>query len=54
MSYELQDPTTPRLPCPLVDNPNFKYVPASSTDIMKRFREMGWVPPSELKQGETK
>jgi hypothetical protein len=53
MSYELQDPTTPRLPCPLVDNPNFKYVPASSTDIMKRFREMGWVPPSEQK-GETK
>jgi len=53
MSYELQDPATPRLPCPLVDNPNFKYVPASSTDIMKRFREMGWVPPSEQK-GETK
>lgn len=53
MSYEMQEPTTPRLPCPLVDNPNFKYVPASSTDIMKRFREMGWVPPSEQK-GETK
>lgn len=54
MTYKRQEPATPRLLCPLVDNPNFKYVPASSTDIMKRFREMGWVPPSELKQGESK
>lgn len=53
MNYELQDATAPRLPCPLTDDPSFKYTPAASTDIMKRFREMGWIPPSELK-GEKK
>jgi hypothetical protein len=30
-------------------NPDFKYVPASKTDIVKRFRDLGWIPPSELK-----
>ena len=30
-------------------NPNWKYIPAAQTDIMKRFRAMGWVPPSEKK-----
>ncbi len=30
-------------------NPNFVYVPASKTDIVKRFRNLGWIPPSELK-----
>jgi hypothetical protein len=30
-------------------NPNWKYIPAAQTDIMKRFRAMGWVPPSERK-----
>jgi hypothetical protein len=30
-------------------NPQFKYVPAAKTDILKRFRDMGWVPPSEKK-----
>lgn len=37
-------------------NPNWRYIPAAQTDILKRFRDMGWVPPSELKakQGESK
>ena len=30
-------------------NPDFKYVPASKTDVLKRFRDLGWIPPSELK-----
>ena len=30
-------------------NPNWRYVPAASTNIMERFRAMGWVPPSEAK-----
>ena len=30
-------------------NPNWRYVPAASTNIMERFRAMGWVPPSEVK-----
>ncbi len=32
-------------------NPDWKYVPAVSTDILDRFRAMGWVPPSEVKDG---
>lgn len=28
-------------------DPDFRYIPAARTDIMKRFRAMGWVPPSE-------
>jgi hypothetical protein len=31
-------------------NPNWKYVPAASTNILERFRAMGWVPPSEAKK----
>ncbi len=30
-------------------NPKWKYIPAAQTDIMKRFRAMGWVAPSEKK-----
>lgn len=41
---------------PLCFDPNWKYIKAVETDIMKRFRSMGWTPPSELKeqQDETK
>lgn len=28
-------------------NPGFKYVPSNRTNILARFRAMGWVPPSE-------
>ena len=28
-------------------NPEFKYVPSIRTNILARFRAMGWVPPSE-------
>jgi hypothetical protein len=34
---------------PSLLNPNWRYVPAASTNIMDRFRAMGWVPPSEVK-----
>lgn len=30
-------------------NPDWEYIPAASTDILARFRAMGWVPPSEVK-----
>lgn len=40
--------TKPTTPC---TDPAFVYTPAAQTDIMKRFRAMGWVPPSELKGG---
>jgi hypothetical protein len=32
-----------------VRDPNFVYIPAANTDVLKRFRALGWVPPSELK-----
>jgi hypothetical protein len=35
---------------PSLLNPNWRYVPAASTNIMDRFRAMGWVPPSEAKK----
>lgn len=43
-------PQTTKQPEPLnILDARFKYVPAAKTDIMKRFRAMGWVPPSEQK-----
>jgi hypothetical protein len=35
---------------PSLLNPNWRYVPAAFTNIMDRFRAMGWVPPSEAKK----
>lgn len=35
---------------PSLLNPAWKYVPAAFTNIMERFRAMGWVPPSEAKK----
>lgn len=34
-------------------DPNFKYIRWYATDIMARFRAMGWVPPSEIKNEKT-
>jgi hypothetical protein len=34
-------------------DPNWKYIPAASTNILARFRAMGWVPPSEIKNAKT-
>jgi hypothetical protein len=28
---------------------NWKYIPSVSTNIMARFKAMGWIPPSETK-----
>lgn len=43
-SSTAQKPKTPN-----ILDPRFKYIPAAKTDIVKRFRAMGWVPPSEKK-----
>jgi len=39
---------TPKKRAAVLD-PKFVYIPAANTDILKRFRSLGWVPPSELK-----
>lgn len=39
-------------PIGLLD-PNWKYTPSFATDILARFRAMGWVPPSEAKNAKT-
>jgi len=39
-----------RNPGPKLLDPNWKYIPAAATDILARFRAMGWVPPSEAKR----
>jgi hypothetical protein len=28
-------------------NPKWKYTPSVSTNIMARFKTLGWIPPSE-------
>ena len=28
-----------------VRDPNFVYIPAENTDLLKRFRALGWVQP---------
>jgi hypothetical protein len=40
-------------PMPSVLNPKWQYVPASSTDVLARFRSLGWVPPTEKKRAPT-
>jgi hypothetical protein len=37
-------------PIPSVYNSQWKYTPASSTNVLARFKAMGWVPPSEEKK----
>jgi hypothetical protein len=32
-----------------ITDPNFVYINNVSTDILRTFRKMGWIPPSELK-----
>lgn len=50
MSYELTE--QPKLPCPLVDDPNWKYIPAASTNIAETFKRFGFIPPSTLKDSK--
>ena len=45
----LQVVEQPQVIAPRLTNPNFVYIPAAKTDILKRFRDLGWIPPSELK-----
>jgi hypothetical protein len=40
------------LPCPLVDDPNFVYVPAAATDVQKTWIKFGWTPPSQVPPSE--
>ena len=49
---QTQQPAWPQ-PRPSLLNPAWKYIPAASTNIMERFRAMGWVPPSEAKNEKT-
>lgn len=55
MEIKLYDPPVPQVvtikPASILD-PNFVYVPAAKTDILKRFRALGWIPPSELKDNK--
>jgi hypothetical protein len=30
-------------------NPHWEYVPSLSTNVMQRFKALGWTPPSENK-----
>lgn len=41
-------PSAHKKACHIFDA-NFKYIPSIKTDIVKRFRKMGWVPPSETR-----
>jgi hypothetical protein len=29
---------------------DWKYIPACSTNVMERFKQYGWTPPSERKE----
>lgn len=42
--------TQQRKPAALCFDPNWKYIKAVETDIVKRFKSMGWTPPSELRE----
>lgn len=48
MSYEFTN-EKPKLPCPLNDNPNWKYIPSASTNVAETLKRFGFVPPSTLK-----
>jgi hypothetical protein len=28
-------------------DPNWSYIPSASTNVLKRFKSLGWNPPSE-------
>jgi len=30
-------------------DPNFKYIPAASTDVQQTWRKYGWIPSAEKK-----
>ena len=47
--YELETQDTPRLPCPLTDDPTFVYYNSASTDVTRTWRKFGWKPSAELK-----
>ena len=31
-------------------NPEWVYTPASKTNILAKFKALGWIPPSELRK----
>jgi hypothetical protein len=41
-------------PQPSLLNPNWRYVPSASTNVLQRFKALGWVPPSEQKNATTR
>ena len=46
---EKQEKTTDRLPCPLIDDPDFIYFDSSHTDVTRTWRKLGWKPLGEVK-----
>ena len=47
MTQKQTQPTQSRLL-----DPKWKYIPAAATDVLARFKAMGWVPPSEAKHAK--
>lgn len=47
MNQRQPQPTRPKLL-----DPKWKYIPAAATDVLARFKSMGWVPPSEAKRAK--
>ena len=33
-----------------ITDKDFIYIKSTDTDVMKTFRKLGWIPPSELKR----
>lgn len=41
-----------KLPCPLIDDPDWVYIPAAATDVARTWAKFGWTPPSQARQSE--
>ena len=48
-SVKVEAVQPPPVPPSLLD-PSWKYTPSSATNVLQRFKAMGWVPPSEVKK----
>ena len=41
-----------KLPCPLIDDPKWVYIPSAATDVAKTWAKFGWSPPSQVPPSE--